>query len=176
MTSLGYMEKGIYIPGGNPERVIVFVPAEPFSKIPTAQEIDEQTFIRNPKGIAMVPPGLALANLVEGKLGADFKKCSLETLRERLPKLLIEDLEMAQDFDMRVDGDQVHCRFVESIYSDFCSKLSKSTRVCSGLGCPICSAMACILAISTNKPVLFEKDEYSSDRKALESTYRILEA
>jgi hypothetical protein len=176
ITSLGYLEKGIYIPGANPEKAVVFVPAEPFSRIPSAQEIGDQTFIRKPKGIAMVPPGLALANLIGGKLGVEFRKCSLETLRERLPKLLIEDLEIVQDLDMRLDGDQVRFKFVESIYSDFCQQLSSSTRVCSGLGCPICSAMACVLAISTNKPVLFEKDEYSSDRKTIESSYRILEA
>jgi len=176
MTDLGYLEKGIYIPGANPERAVVFVPSEPFGRIPKANEIEDQTFIKNPKGIAMVPPGLSLANLIEKELGVDLRKCSLETLSERLPKLLIEDLEMAQNFEMHIDGDEVRFKFDESIYSDFCRKLSSSTRVCAGLGCPICSAMACVLAISTGRPVSFEGDKYSADGKSLESTYRILEA
>ena len=176
MTDLGYLEKGIYIPRGNPERAVVFVPSEPFGRIPKAKEIEDQTFIKNPKGIAMVPPGLALANLIEKELGVDLRKCSLEALSERLPKLLIEDLEMAQNFEMHVNGDEVRFKFDESIYSDFCHKLSISTRVCAGLGCPICSAMACVLAISTGRPVSFEGDKYSADGKSLESTYRILEA
>jgi hypothetical protein len=176
MTSLGYLEKGIYIPGGNPERAVVFVPSEPFGRIPKAKEIEDQTFIENPKGIVMIPPGLALANLIEKELGVDLKKCSLEALNERLPKLIIEDLEIAQNFEMHVNGDEVRFKFDGSIYSDFCHKLSNSTRVCAGLGCPMCSAMACVLAISTGRPVSFEGDKFSADGKSLESSYRILEA
>ena len=176
MTSLGYLEKGIYIPGGNPERAVVFVPSEPFARIPKAKEIEGQLFINDPKGIAMVPPGLALANLIEKELGLDLKECSLETLSQQLPKLLIEDLEMAKDFEMHVEGDEVRFKMDESIYSDFCHNLKDSTRVCAGLGCPICSAMACILAIATGKPVSFEGDKFSTDANSLESYYRILEA
>lgn len=77
---------------------------------------------------------------------------------------------------MHVEGNEVRFRFSESIYSDFCRQLSSSTRVWSGLGCPICSALACVLAIASGKPVSFEKDEYSPDRKTLDSFYRILEA
>jgi len=176
MTSLGYVEKGVYIPAGNPERAVVFVPSEPFTRIPKAREIEDQTFIRNPKGIAMIPPGLALATMIEKHLGVNFSKCSLETLRERLPKLLVEDLEMMQDFDMQVDGNLVCFKFVESIYSGFCNQLRGSTRVTCALGCPICSAMACMLAIASGKPVSFEEDKFSADGKVLESSYRILEA
>jgi hypothetical protein len=176
MTDLGYYEKGIYIPGGNPERVVVFVPAEPFGRIPSIKEVEGQTFIKDPKGLAMVPPGLTLANLIEERLGTDLRKISLETLRERLPKLLIEELEIAQEFEMQVNGAEVRSKFGESIYSDFCHKISSSTRVCAGLGCPMCSAMACVLAMSTGKPVSLEGDQYSADGKTSESIYHILEA
>ena len=63
MTNLGYHEKGIYIPGGNPERAVVFVPQEPFGRIPKANEIEDQTFIENPKGLAMVPPRPRVSHL-----------------------------------------------------------------------------------------------------------------
>ena len=176
MLSLGYMEKGMYIPGGNPDRAIVFIPAEPFSRIPNASEIEGQTFVKEPKGLAMVPPGLSLAELIEKELGVPLKNCSLQDLRLRLPKLLIEDMEMVRDFDMQVDGDMVRFKFVESIYSGFCGKLRGSTKVSCSMGCPICSAMACLLAIETGRPVSFEEDKYSPDAKTIESTYRILEA
>ena len=176
MIDLGYTEKGVYIPAGNPEKAVVFVPSEPFTRIPKAREIEHQTFIKNPKGIAMIPPGLALANLIERGLGVNLTKCSLETLRDRLPKLLIEDLEMVQDFEMQIDGNNIRFKFVESIYRDFCNQLRGSTRVSCALGCPICSAMACILTMATGKPVSFEEDKYSPDGRILESSYRILEA
>jgi hypothetical protein len=176
MTELGYYEKGTYIPSGNSERVVAYVPAEPFGRIPKASEIEDQTFIERPKGIAMIPPGLALANLIEKRLNEDLKKCSLESLSERLPKLLVEDLEIAQNFEMHVNGDEVRFRFDESVYSDFCHRLGTSTRVCAGLGCPICSAMACVLAIATGRPVSFDGDKHSADGKSFESTYHLLEA
>jgi hypothetical protein len=176
MLSLGYVEKGVYIPASNPEKAILFIPAEPFSRIPKANEIEDQTFIRNPKGLAMVPPGLSLANLIEHELGAPLKKYNLRELGERLPKVLIENLEIAQDFEMHVEGDGVRFKFVDSIYSFFCNQLRSTTKVSCSMGCPICSAMACILAIATDKPVSFEEDKYSPDGKTLESSYRILEA
>jgi hypothetical protein len=132
-------------------------------------------FIDDPKGLSMIPPGLALASLIEKKLGAPLEKCTLETLGERLPKLMVEDLEMAQDFQMHVNGNEVRFMFNESVYSDFCHKLDESTRVCAGLGCPICSAMACVLTIATGKPVSFEGDKYSADGKSVESSYKILD-
>jgi hypothetical protein len=175
LTSLGYTEKGVYIPSHNPEKTVVFIPSEPSKSVPHADQIEKETFVKDPKGVVMVPPGLALANLFERELGVEFSKCSLETLSKRLPKILIEDLEMVQDFEMHVDGDKVRIKLVESIYSDFCSQLSASTRVCSSLGCPMCSAMACVLAQATRKPVAFEEDNFSRGRHSVESSYRILE-
>ena len=175
MTEMGYFEKGIYLPGGNPERAVVFVPAEPFGRIPKLEEIQDQMFVKNPKGLSMIPPGLAIANLIEKKLGVGLDKFSLEKLGERLPKLMVEDLEMAKNFEMHVSGDEVRFNFDESVYSDFCHTLSGSTRVCAGLGCPICSAMACVLTIATGKPVSFLGDKLSPDGRLLESSYKILD-
>lgn len=175
MTGLGYTAKGIYIPASNPEKAVVFIPSQPLKRIPKAEEIEQDTFVKDPTGMTMVPPGLALANLFERELGVQFNKTNLETLRERLPKLLIEDLELVQDVEMHVDGNDVRMKFIESMYSDFCGKLRTSTNVCASLGCPICSAMACVLAQATGKPVEFDKDSYTVDGRTVETSYRILD-
>lgn len=175
MSGLGYTAKGIYIPASNPEKAVVFIPSKPLKRIPKADEIRNETFVKDPNGMTIVPPGLALANLFERELGVQFNKTSLETLREPLAKLLIEDLELVQDVEMHIDGDDVRLKFVESIYSDFCRKLRTSTNLCSSLGCPICSAMACVLAQATGKPVKFDKDSYSVDGRTVETSYRILD-
>jgi hypothetical protein len=174
ITGLGYNEKGIYIPVGNPEKTVVFVPSRPLKEIPKASQIEKQTFVKNPEGITIVPPGMALANLFEKELGVKFNEWSLEKMTERLPKLLIEDLEMVQDCTINVDGDRVSFRFVESVFSEFCAKLKGSTKVCSSLGCPMCSAMACILAQVTHRPVKFDEDKYTVDGGTVESSYLLL--
>jgi hypothetical protein len=174
ITSLGYNQKGVYIPVSNPEKAVVFIPSHPLGKIPTMEQVERRTFVKDPEGIAMVPPGLALANLFERELGVKFSEWSLDEMVKRLPKLLIEDLEMVQDCSIKVDGDHVSFRFVESVYSEFCSKLRSTTNVCSSLGCPMCSAMACILAQVSHRPVEFDKDKYTTERGTVESSYRLL--
>jgi hypothetical protein len=174
ITGLGYNEKGIYIPVGNPEKTVVFVSSQPLKEIPKPEQVENQTFVKDPEGITIVPPGMALANLFEKELGVKFDEWSLEKMAERLPKLLIEDLEMVQDCTVKIDGDRVSFRFVESVFSEFCGQLKGSTRVCSSLGCPMCSAMACILAQVTHRPVKFDEDKYTVDGTTVESSYRLL--
>jgi hypothetical protein len=174
ITGLGYNEKGIYIPVGNPEKAVVFVSSQPLEEIPKPSEIENQTFVKNPEGITIVPPGMALANLFEKELGVKFNEWSLEKMAERLPKMLIEDLEMVQDCTVRIDGDRVSFKFVESVFSEFCGQLKGTTKVCSSLGCPMCSAMACILAQVTHRPVKFDEDKYTVDGGTVESSYRLL--
>ena len=157
----------------NGNRTILFIPSQPLRRIPKAAEIRGQTFIKHPSGIAMVPPGQGLANVIERELGVEFSKCSLQTLRERLPRIFIEDLEIVQDFEMRLIDSLVRFRFVEPIYSHFCSRLG-ANKVCSTVGCPMCSAMACILAQATGKPIALKKDEFYPDSRTVVSTYRIL--
>ena len=176
ITGLGYNEKGIYIPVSNPEKMIVFVPSQPLKQIPKAEQVENQTFVKNPEGITIVPPGMALANLFEKELGVKFSEWSLEKMTERLPKLLIEDLELVQDCTIKTEGDRVSFRFVESVFSEFCGQLKGSTKVCGSLGCPMCSAMACVLAQVTHRPVRFDEDKYSIDRGTVESSYVLLSA
>jgi hypothetical protein len=174
MTTLGYAEKGVYIPSENSDKTIIFVPSQPLATIPSHQSMEKETFVKNPNGMVILPPGLELANLIERQLGVDFKGLGLEKISIRLPKLVIEDLELAEDFDMQVEGDLVRFRFVKPIYSDLCRMLRGSGRFWSSLGCPISSAMACIVAQASGKAVAFEEDVFSEDWRTLVSSYRII--
>jgi hypothetical protein len=174
ITNLGYTQKGVYIPVSNPQKAVVFIPSRPLTNMPKIEQVEGGTFVKDPDGIAMVPPGLSLANLFEHELGVKFSEWSLQEMQERLPKLLVEDLEMVQECTIKVDGDHVSFRFVESVYSEFCSKLRSSTKVCSSFGCPMCSAMACVLAEVSHRPVEFDKDKYTTDKGTVESSYILL--
>jgi hypothetical protein len=176
MTAMGYTEKGVYIPLEDPSKTVVFVPSQPLTRIPTAENLENLTFLENPKGLVILPPGLGLADLIRRQLGAQFKELGLEKLSIRLPRVLIEDLEIAQDFDMQVDRNFVRFKLRESVYSQLCSRLRESTKISSSLGCPICSAMACIIAQVSEKPVLFEENLFKEDGRTVVSSYRILEA
>jgi hypothetical protein len=173
MLGIGYREKGVYIPTEK-EKAVVFVPSEPYSKIPTAIDaLQDTTFVQDPLGIVVVPPGLALANLIDNKLGFTLKNCGVETVLQALPKVLVEDLEIVRDVEIEVRGDKVDFKLVDSIYFDFCREVRDTSRRC-GLGCPMCSALACILAIASGKPVLFEEDELTTEKGTTLSSYEIL--
>jgi hypothetical protein len=173
MLGMGYREKGVYIRAGDSEKAVVFVPSEPFSMIPQISEIEDRTFLSNPEGLLVPPPGLALSALIENKLGFKLKNCGIETLVEALPKVLVEDLEIVKDVEIEVKNDSIRFKLYDSIYADFCTEIRETSRRC-GLGCPMCSALACILAIATGKPVLYEEDKTSEDKKVTESVYQLL--
>lgn len=170
---IGYRERAVYIPVNGPEKVLAFIPSEPFSKIPKSSEIEGKTRLDDPPGLLVVPPGLALADLVESKLGFDLRNCGVETLVRTLPKVLVEDLEVARDVETEVKGDLVKFKLVDSIYAGFCRQVLDSSRRC-GLGCPMCSALACILAIATGKPVLTEEEKSPPEGETTESYYQLV--
>jgi hypothetical protein len=111
--------------------------------------------------------------LIEKKLGFKLKHCGLETLVEALPKVLVEDLEIVKDVEIEVKEESVHFKLYDSIYADFCAEVRDTSRRC-GLGCPMCSALASVLAMATGKPVLYEEDKTSDDARVTESVYQII--
>jgi hypothetical protein len=141
--------------------------------IPEVSDVEDKTFLSNPKGLLVPPPGLALATLIENKLGFKVKNCGLEALLEALPKVLVEDLEIVKDVEIEVTKDTVRFKLYDSIYADFCSEVRETSRRC-GLGCPMCSALASILTVATGKPVLYQEDKMSDDRKITESVYQLI--
>jgi len=174
MLGMGYREKGVYMQAPNSDKAVVFVPAEPFSRIPElSASVDDRTFLNEPAGLLVPPPGLALAGLIEKKLGFKLKNCGLDALVEALPKVLVEDLEIVKDVEIEVKPDSVRFKLYDSIYADFCSEVRETSRRC-GLGCPMCSALASILATATGKPVLYEEDRTSEDHRVTESVYQLI--
>lgn len=162
----------MYIPAGK-EKAVVFVPSEPFSRIPRGPVLEAETFLDDPHGMLVVPPGLALASLIEKKLGFKLKNCGLDSLVRALPKVLVEDLEIVRDIEIEVEGNRVDFKLVDSIYADFCREVRDTNRRC-GLGCPMCSALACTLAVASGKPVLFEEDKLSANGRTTVSSYQIV--
>jgi hypothetical protein len=173
MLGLGYREKGVYVPSEQ-DKAVVFVPSEPFSNIPKSSAINDVTFLEDPRGLLVVPPGLALASLIEKKIGFNLKNCGVERLVRALPKVLVEDLEIVRDVEVEVKGNKIDFKLVDSIYADFCREVRDTSRRC-GLGCPMCSALACILAVASGKPVVFEEDMLAADKRTTISSYELID-
>ena len=181
VSEFGLKGKGVYLPTRYLEDLssgLVFIPAKDEVYVPTVDEVGEardRVFLKNPRGVCLVPSGVALANLFERELGTSFAKVDLEYLMRNLPKVFVEALEIAEDFDMGVEAGRVHVRIEGSIYRDLCDEVRRLSRVCEIFGCPLCSSIACALARASGKPVVMDGNELSRDGNVMDVYYSVLE-
>jgi hypothetical protein len=177
LTELSYSGKGIYLPPGRLnelKEVSLFIPKKSGALMTKFNETVKEKLLINTDGMLIIPTGQALLNVYESKLKTDLSKVNLNYLESELPKLLIEDLELLEDLEISAHEDNVHVKMVDSIYGSLCGQVKNYTDMCSRLGCPLCSSIACALAKVTGKLVVIEKNEFSKDRKIVEIWYKLI--
>ena len=184
---LNYKGKPIYIPPYPKEaylpeylkglkEMIVFIPAEDVIAMPTIEEMAKKQFLlRNPKGICIAPPGYGLVSLFERELKTEFTQINLDRLYDALPTIIVNNLELAKEFEINPEKDLIHIRIVDSVYKDLYSR-EQGFKSIHSVGCPLTSAIACALAKTTGKLVAIVKDLISLDSKTIEVWYQTLEA
>jgi hypothetical protein len=179
LASFGSEGKGVYLPPKylkDLESGLVFIPSRTESRLPQPEEINEEKlYVENPTGIFLSPPGLALSKFFEKKLGTTFTKTDLNYIKDEFPKLFIEDIEIAQDVDVKTEGNMVTFAITNHVFRDICEKTRKLQRTHESIGCVLTSAIACALAKATGKLVTIEKEEQSQDGKVTRIQYRMVE-
>ena len=154
----------------------VYISSKKEMILPPVHEVSgKKVFVKNPQGICIVPPGLSLANLYEKELGKEFTGVNLEYLKNNLPRLFTENLEIAKDLEINKENSLIHIKIIGSVYKDFCKEVRKLSNVCSSFGCPLCSSIACALSRALGKPVTIERNEVSPDGEVIEAYYRVME-
>jgi len=178
ITELEYKGKGVYLPPRSFEEIKsgrVFIPKKEMIVIPIKEkETGQHVFVRNPDGLYIIPPGVELANLFEKELGKNFAEVSLEYFAENLPKVFIEDLEIAKNCEVSMKKNLVSVKISGVTYDLLCQRLCEKSNVCSKIGCPFCSAIACAIARSTGKQVIIEKNSFSNENRVVQVYYKIL--
>jgi len=199
MQELDYKGKAIYLPPRylkDPEANKIYIPKQKDGKPPTPElilEQESQLFIQNPEGILLTPPGAEMTKLFEKTLGTSFTKVDIEYLQQNLPKVFIEDLEIAENLEIetksrkaaeKITGsvsligttsDTIHVKITNPVLQDLWKEDRKLSHIYTKIGCPICSAVACALTKATGKPITIEEIQPSTDGKIIEAYYRILE-
>ncbi len=171
--------KGIYLPPKylkEFESSLMFIPSKVEQALPKPEEVEEEKlYSRKPKGIFLTPPGLALSKLFEKELGTSFTKTDLNYLKETLPKLFIEDMEIAENIAVLIENNTITIEIRNHIFKGICEETKKHPKLQESIGCPLCSAVACAFAKATGKPITIEKEEQSQDGKTTKIQYHILE-
>jgi len=180
ITELGYKGKAVYLPPRylkDLEPSKVYISAEKNKKLPLPEEIqkeDSRVFLKNPDAMVITPPGMELTRLFEKKLGTNFTKVDVHYLEQNIPKLLTENLEIAQNVQVKIENSRVCIEIEDSIYQNVCREAKKLSNICGNLGCPLSSAIACALAKATGNAIIIESEQQSQDGKVTKIQYNIL--
>ena len=155
--------------------MIIFISADSGAGTPSIEEMAESRFLlENPKGICMAPPGSGLLTQFEKEIRTDITKLKLTELCESLPPLILENLQLAKEIEMKAEENQVHLKIFDSIYKNLYSR-EQNLKSVHFLGCPLVSAIACAIAKTTGKIVTIDKDSLSPDGQTIEVWYRFIE-
>jgi hypothetical protein len=169
--------QGIYLP---PKRLqdytssLVFVPTKPNQALPTTKQTNPKELeTKNPAGLLITPPGLALSKLLEKELKRPFTETSLEDLQTQLPRLF-DELQITKHLTIQPQDNSITVRITNHVFEDLCNETAKLELTHKILGCPISSAFACIFAKATGKPIIIEKEETGPDATTT-LQYKVLE-
>jgi hypothetical protein len=170
-------QKGVYLPPKNlqdPNSSLVFIPTEPNQPLPTSAEtIPQKVQSKNPTGFYITPPGLALSKLFEKELRRPFTGTTMEDLQERLPQLF-EELQITKNLIVNIENDTVTIQMQNHIFEEICDETKKLERTHETVGCPLTSALACVLAKTIGKPITIQNDTLTSDKTTV-IKYKIME-
>lgn len=178
MQELHHEGKAVYLPPKylkDPEDSKVYIPKQKNGPLPTPEKIHEkgdEIFIENPQGLLLTPPGGELTKLFEKTLETSFTRVDLQYLEQNMPKLFIEDFEIAQNFEMEAESNKIRVKIENSAYKNI---TKDAARLYGSLGCPLSSAIACALAKATGKLITIESQKISTDGRKMEIEYNLLE-
>jgi len=196
LRTLDCKGKAIYLPPkylNDPESTKVYVPKLETSTLPspeTTQQLEMQPTQKSPQGILITPAGAELARLLETELGTSLLRINLEDLLRRLPKTLIEDLEIVNDCEIQLfakkrtekseENDQtnqseIFVKFTTTVYRDTCKRAARLPTIFSNIGCPLSSALAIAFSKATGNPIMIKTQQISEDGETNGTEYTIIE-
>ena len=153
---------------------VVFMSADT-GGAPSIEELAKSKFLlETPNGICVAPPGLGLSTQFEKELRKDITKLQIGELCESLPPLIVENLRLGKEVEMKVEDNQIHVKIFDSAYKNLYTT-EENLKSVHTLGCPLVSAIACAIARATGKMITLQKDSISPDGQTLEVWYRLVE-
>lgn len=164
LAATGIYEKGIYLPPDNLQEYtssIVFIPflTVPDQPLPAPVELTRIRLQSGPPvGLFLTPPGLALSKLFEKMLKRPFTETTLEDLQKQLPQIF-EELQITKSLSITVQPSMVTVTIGNHIFRDLSEETRKLTKTYLTVGSPLSSALACVFAEATRKPVTIQNEE-----------------
>ena len=178
LSQFNLSEKGVYLPPKNlknPKSSLIFVPKASEAFLPLTEEITEKVYSEQKEGAFLTPPGLGLSQLFEKGLNMSFTEIAFKHLQLVLPKTLVEDLELAENVEIYREEDIVTIEITGSVLNGICEQTNSQPRTHAQVGCLLASALACVLAKATGKPISIRNETVDQKTKITKIDYNIME-
>lgn len=157
LSSLLVDPGGIYMPPGKEGLLKVFIPISRLEqKDIDLLDLSVNVFeVKGPvKGISLTPPGYGLYQHASG-MGAVFTPDGLES---EMKDVMENGLELASSMNIKRSDDQITIILSGLTNEGLCHSIRKTDPVvCTRVGCPVCSLMACMIVSGTGKKARIEK-------------------
>jgi hypothetical protein len=114
--------------------------------------------------------GSALLHLYEDELG-DLRKLDLEYLMAWLPRLLVDELQMAEKVEITRKVDDIQVKMTNFVFRNVCQHPAARV-VCEITGCPVCSSIAEAFSKNTGRIVYYLKCENDRVKRETNAFYR----
>ena len=169
ISDLNLTERGIYLPPKDLKKdpILVFISAT------ASDEINEKPLTDEKTGVLVTPPGAALASLFEKELGLPFTNTDLKQILNKLQRLLVEDMGLAESAEIQVQGNTITLEIVGSVLDEICRKTDSQPKTHMQVGCLLSSAFACTLAKVTEKPVTILNETRNKETTTTHIEYQI---
>ena len=198
IRELGYKGDATYLPPKyftNPETTKIWISRFNQTSLPTPdliQSYENRPVIRTAQGLLITPPVDQLSKLMEKSLGTTFIKTDFKNLQQKLPRLFIEDLEIAENLEIQEENNPtntkenpasdtemkntiIHAKITKPIYRDTFRSAEDPSQTASPISDPLCSAIAIALTKATGKPVRITNTKSTEKVDTIEATYTIIE-
>jgi len=165
---------------GEGKGVLMYLPRKDFIQKLTGADTFQDGSATKVEVLRLLPPGIGILKLLE-ESGTDFSRVELGDLQAHLVNTIVETLNIATsleiDISFNIWENAVPVRFVDIHMKDsvFMPTVEEilAAEFNRHVGDPLSSALACVLAKSTRKPVTIDKMSLDSKEKLVVVRYRI---
>ena len=157
LKELEYMGKPTYVSPSTLfgfQEAILYIPKSDQTPPPTNEKLTaNKIHINNPDAIKITPPGDGLHKLIEKELRTDFSTSTTDYLQYNLEQAIVEGLEITESLDLEITETTAQATTKNNIFQKIVEELNETDQI---IGDPLTSALACIIARSTRKPITIE--------------------
>jgi hypothetical protein len=173
LAGMGFDQKGVYLPPKNLKDIessLLFVPKFSGQELPSSEEVTMFDLLNNKhNALFLTPSGFALSKIFEKQAGLSFTKIDLSGLQKMLIEIIVENLRLAEDINIQIQGTKIMIVLKNSVFvDDYQETQKKFPRTYNVVGCLFSSSLACVLAKVTGQAIILLNEEFITGTSQIE--------